>query len=86
MEQESIEHLVDSVRRALPDKDMQAVFAIWIACGRDYSAFVSALGITHMSPAEQTKRVKREKDRMQKCLRRSVAVQQLVQGWLRMRS
>jgi hypothetical protein len=65
---------------------MQAVFDIWIAGGRDSSAFASALGITYMAPAEQAKHVKREKDRMQKHLHRSVAVRQLVHGWLRTRS
>jgi hypothetical protein len=86
MEQESFEQLVDSIRRTLPDKDMQAVFDTWIAGGRPTSAFASALGIAHTAPAEQARRVKREKDRMHKHLRRSVAVQELVQGWLRSRS
>jgi hypothetical protein len=86
MEQESIEQLVDSIRRTLPDKDMQAVFDTWIAGGRRSSAFARALGITDMGPAEQGKRVKRAKDRLLKHLRRSVAAHQLAREWLQVRS
>jgi two-component system, chemotaxis family, chemotaxis protein CheY len=62
--------LVRDIVDMLPDDRCRDVFIVWLSGERELSAFTRVLGIDQLPVTERRQIVRREKDRLRKCLRR----------------